>query len=139
MHDSHEVGFEKGAVVKLEQVFEFKLQGAMTKLGLSAALRGEELQCRPEWNASNEIASAYSKRRPRVHAFTWHLYFTLTGTNMRTTSVIARAGLVLSLLTSPVISLSTPPPVKVSLRTSWPSPPFLLEHMYGFLQQLLCN
>ncbi|KAH9162492.1 UDP-glucose:glycoprotein glucosyltransferase-domain-containing protein [Lactarius sanguifluus] len=36
---------------------------------------------------------------------------------MRTSSVSVRAGLV----------LSSSPPVKVSLRTSWPSPPFLLE------------
>jgi hypothetical protein len=34
-HDSHEVGLEKGAVVKLERVFDFELQDAMTKLGRS--------------------------------------------------------------------------------------------------------
>lgn len=44
---------------------------------------------------------------------------------MRSSSVL-RAGLV-SLLASGV--LCTTPPVKVSLRTSWPSPPFLLELM----------
>ncbi|KAF8268079.1 UDP-glucose:Glycoprotein glucosyltransferase-domain-containing protein [Lactarius quietus] len=44
---------------------------------------------------------------------------------MRTSSVLARASLVLSLL--PSVLCSSSPPVKVSLRTSWPSPPFLLE------------
>ncbi|KAN0127772.1 hypothetical protein V8E53_014432, partial [Lactarius tabidus] len=46
---------------------------------------------------------------------------------MRATSILARAGLVLSLLTFPALSASSSPPVKVSQRTSWPSPPFLLK------------
>jgi UDP-glucose:glycoprotein glucosyltransferase len=45
---------------------------------------------------------------------------------MKSSSVL-RAGFV-SFLASGV--LCTTPPVKVSLRTSWPSPPFLLELMY---------
>lgn len=43
------------------------------------------------------------------------------------TSGILRAGFVTSLVASGV--RCTAPPVKVSLRTSWPSPPFLLELM----------
>ncbi|KAH8978341.1 UDP-glucose:glycoprotein glucosyltransferase-domain-containing protein [Lactarius akahatsu] len=46
---------------------------------------------------------------------------------MRTSSVSVRASLVLSLLSSAILCSGSSPPVKVSLRTSWPSPPFLLE------------
>ena len=68
-----------------------------------------------------------------LHASRGITHETLTGTNMKTTSVLARAGLVLLLLTSPALC-STSSPVKVSLRTSCPSPPFLLELMYGLSQ-----
>jgi hypothetical protein len=59
--------------------------------------------------------------------------------HMRATSILARAGLVLSLLTFPALSASSSPPVKVSQRTSWPSPPFLLKLMYGFSHLLLAT
>ena len=45
-------------------------------------------------------------------------------------SAILRAGFVLISVVSGVQCITDSPPVKVSLRTSWPSPPFLLELMY---------